>query len=981
MSYSSISAGNKVSLQALPTLAPTFPPTASPTPIPSARPTAIPSTSPPTAIPSTASPTPWVLNANFQTTTVKSWTKIAATSLQGVQQKSIGYLLVDDGNVGGQKSLANPNRILIKNGIDISTSIISKWAVGNFTAMYTGIKLWICPPVRLEKLPTGTALTGPFYGGFYCGSDMYIPDNAVVILDGNNDATSKWVFSFSSSTTSSLSSIAFKIGKRSSVRLTNLASSDMVFWMVQNTCNIGSYSQFVGTVFTSYQLVIRMGALILGHTGAGDDTYSDGFARYLPTRYVLLDQAPIMGTCSEFAIYSKASVTFKFKSVLNYIDVGSIGVSPGTSATGSSGTSVNGSYIINYGTTQTGISTSAVTTCPVAFATAITAGITTPCKTILASSLLPSIMSAGVYCTDFGSGISAGSFAIADWSTVVLNGANISSSLWYFQATSIVIGLHGAVVLKYGALASNVYWFMETAVTLGTSSALVGNVYSGGTITFSKFARLEGRALADGAITLTGFNYVSTLYNYPKFIDLGVCFYFGVEGGPSISFSKAKSLSVISGWMGVSPGTTITGSYSFKRGGSAYLNTLPAQNCMISLKAAINRAEATICTNRITDIYLVTRTLTSGVYCSSNDNIYFFERTQKLSQTLTLDAKGDSSASWLFQSSGNIVTGPGCSVILVNNARTENVFWVAAGFTTIGASSSFIGTILSYGNITFGDLTSIEGRALSVGPVTFLGTTTVILPPNTVPTGQPSSQPSSQPTGQPSRQPTSQPTMQPTSQPISRPSAQPTGQPTRQPSHPTSQPTGQPSMQPSGQPSSTPTHPTGQPTTQPSCQPTGRPTGQPTRQPTSQPTGQPTGQPTRQPTGQPTMQPTGQPTRQPTGQPTMQPTGQPTGQPTRQPTGQPTGRPTMQPTGQPTRQPTGQPSGQPTIRPSGQPTCQPTVQPTAQPTVQPTGQPTRQPTGQPSGQPTICPSGQPTCLYKIHLMFFQYLYNTGFTDQ
>ena len=119
MSYSSISAGNKVSLQALPTLAPTFPPTASPTPIPSARPTAIPSTSPPTAIPSTASPTPWVLNANFQTTTVKSWTNIAATSLQGVQQKSIGYLLVDDGNVGGQKSLANPNRILIKNGIDI----------------------------------------------------------------------------------------------------------------------------------------------------------------------------------------------------------------------------------------------------------------------------------------------------------------------------------------------------------------------------------------------------------------------------------------------------------------------------------------------------------------------------------------------------------------------------------------------------------------------------------------------------------------------------------------------------------------------------------------------------------------------------------------------------------------------------------------------------------------------------------------------
>ena len=610
MSYSSISAGNKVSLQALPTLAPTFRPTARPTVIPStspptaipstASPTAIPSTSSPTIKPSTASPTPWVLNAKFADLSIDFATDISATAINSVSQttSTYGYFLADDGNVGGGKlPLGNPKRFLIKNGIDISVSASAATAIDVWTKLYVEIRYWTCPPVRLEKLPTGAVFTGPFYGGFYCGTDMYIPDNAVVILDGNNDATSKWLFSFSSaSITPRLPGLV--TGKRSSMQLTNLASSNMVFWVVQNGFTIGSYSQFVGNVICSSTLIINTGTLILGHTGTGGSIQSNGFTRFLPTRYVLLDQAPVMGTCTEFAIYSKASVTFK--SVLNYVDVGSVGLSPGTSVNGS------GNYIINYGTTQTGTSTSAVTTCPVAFATAITAGITTPCKTILASSLLPSIMSAGVYCTDAGSGTLAGSLSIAAWSTVVLNGANISSSLWYFQATSIVIGLHGTVVLKYGALVSNVYWFIETAVTLGTSSALVGNVYSGGTITFSTFSRLEGRALAEGAITLTGFNYVSTLYNYPNFINLGDCFYFGVEGGPSISFSKANSLSVISGWMGVSPGTSITGSYSFKRGGSAYLNTLPAQNCMISLKAAINRAEATICKNNLGDGFLLT---------------------------------------------------------------------------------------------------------------------------------------------------------------------------------------------------------------------------------------------------------------------------------------------------------------------------------------------------------------------------------------
>ena len=914
----------------------------------------VPTFSPSTAIPTTTSaPTPWVLNPKFDTIAIVVAKNIPLTGATG--RIAVGGIsLIDDGSIAAKLATSNPTNLYMKNGSDLSgTTKVDDVSVES-SYIFKEVRFWNCPPVQLHTLPTGTALTGPFSGGFYCGKDMRIPDNSIVILDGNNIPTSKWIFSLSITGTNNVGLIT---GRRSAVILTNLGDPNLVFWVVQRVFVAGAYSQLVGNIIGGSSTQLSTGYLMAGRSLNPFNNNLNGFTRHIPVNYVLKDQSVALGTCPAFAIHSKGSVTFQ--SVLNYVDVGSVGVSPGTS--------VSGSYIINFGTTQTGISSPAVTTCASDSSIGITTGVTTRCTTILGSPVLPSIMRAGVYCSD------AGPLSIAAWSTVVLDGANVSTSVWYFQSsTTITANFHATVVLKFGALAKNVYWFAETAVTLGISSALVGNVYSGTTMTFNSYSRLEGRALAQGAVTLNGFNYVSTLYNYPNFQDVGDCFYFAVEGGPSIFFYGMGS--IIGGWMGITPGTSISGpgTYKFKSEGSnTYLNTLPAQNCMISLKAAINRAGATICQNDIVTGDLSNLVLNAGVYCSSSGSLFMNNL-----RTLTLNARGDSSATWLFQASGTITTGSGTSIILLNNARSENTFWVAGGTTTVGASSFFRGTILSFGAVTFADLTRLDGRALSVGSVYFLGATIVTLPPNTVPTGQPSSQPSTQPTGkpsgqpttqptmQPSGQPTSQPTTQPTCQPTSRPSAQPTGQPTRQPTHPTGQPTSQPSMQPSGQPSSAPTQPTGQPTSQPSCQPTGKPTGQPTRQPTSQPTGQPTrqpsSQPSSQPTGQPSRQPSSQPTNQPSSQPSGQPTGQPTMQPSSQPTGQPTSQPTCQPSGQPTGQPSGQPSSQPTNQPSSQPSGQPTGQPVGVPSSQPTGQPTSQPTDQPISQPTMQPTGQPS---------------------
>ena len=945
---------DRFTVQALPTVAPTFAPTSTPTSAPTSAPTtSAPTTSAPTLAPDTTSaPTVWTLSPTFSTTRIKVAKYIPIGCRKSVA--NYGSTLIEDGSVSGRVATVNPTKMILKNGTDLSVIQTSIDVFNEVASIYQEVRYWNCPPVQLDSLPTGSILTGPFLGGFYCGKDMYIPDYATVILDANNDPSSAWFFSFSTR----LSTVGFSTGKRSAIVLNNGGDPNLVFWVIQIQAILGFYSQFMGNMVVGGPIFIRSGALIRGRSFSSSSVNMYNFARYLPVNYVLNDQSVALGSCSVFAIHSIKSVTFS--TVENYVDIGSVGVSPGTSATGD--------YIINYGTTQTGISTTAVSSCATASTIALNVGITTKCQTRLATSILPSSIKEGVYCSDLGP------LTIPAWTTIVLDGDNKPSSLWYFQsASTIITGVHATVVLKNGGLISNVYWFAETDITLGSSTAMIGNVYAAGLINFNSYSRLEGRALSQSAITFDGQNYASTSYNFPNYIDVGHCFYLSVEGGPSIIFSGLGS--IIGGWMGVSPGTTISGSYTFKSGGNAYLNTLLAQNCMTSLKAAINRAGATICTNDIVSGDLSNLVLPTGVYCSSSGSL-----SMSSFKTLTLDGAGVSSSTWLFQAVQSITLSSSTTITLVNNARSENVFWTAGGTTFIGASSSFQGTILSYGAITFGDLTRIDGRALSVGTVKFLGATIATLPPNTIPTGQPTSRPSTQPTGhpsgqpsgqpttQPSRQPTSQPTTQPSGQPTSQPTTQPTGQPTRQPTHPTGQPTGQPSTQPSSQPSSKPTSPTGQPSAQPSSQPTGQPSGQPSRQPTSQPTGQPSRRPTGQPTRQPTSQPTGQPTRQPTGQPTAQPSsqpssqpigrpsGQPTGQPTRQPTAQPTGQPTRQPTGQPTGRPTGQPSSQPT----GQPTCQPTGQPSSQPSMQPTGQPTRQPTAQPTGQPTSQPSGQPT---------------------
>jgi Ice-binding-like len=102
---------------------------------------------------------------------------------------------------------------------------------------------------------------------------------------------------------------------------------------------------------------------------------------------------------------------------------------------------------------------------------------------------------------------------------------------------------------------------------------------------------------------------------------------------------------------------------------------------------------------------------------------------------ITLDAKGNPDAVFIFQTDTAITTGSNSNVILAGGALAKNVWWIAGSAATLGVSSHFKGTVIANGagvqvlGGTALDPTLVEGRlfssAASVGVDAFA---TVVLP-------------------------------------------------------------------------------------------------------------------------------------------------------------------------------------------------------------------------------------------------------------
>lgn len=198
-------------------------------------------------------------------------------------------------------------------------------------------------------------------------------------------------------------------------------------------------------------------------------------------------------------------------------------------------------------------------------------------------------------------------------------------------------------------------------------------------------------------------------------VGLGTAGSFAVLAGSAVTNTGP---SVVSGDLGVSPSSAITG---FPPGrvvrGTIHQGDADAAQAQADLTTAYNSAAGQAPDRLLTGQDLGGLTLTPGVYQ--------FASSAQLTGRLTLDAQGNPNAVWVFQIGSTLTTASGSNVTLINGASPCNVFWQVGSSATLGTGTDFVGTIMALTSITATTGAIIDGRALARNAAVTLDTNTI----------------------------------------------------------------------------------------------------------------------------------------------------------------------------------------------------------------------------------------------------------------
>ena len=210
--------------------------------------------------------------------------------------------------------------------------------------------------------------------------------------------------------------------------------------------------------------------------------------------------------------------------------------------------------------------------------------------------------------------------------------------------------------------------------------------------------RLLGRSLlALGAAALV----IGTLpAGAATAVGLGTAAEFSVLAGSTVTNTGATT---VTGSVGVSPGTAITGFPPGIVGGTIHSADATAAQAQTDTTTAYNTAASQTPATAVA-VELGGRTFEPGVYRNG---------TLGITGTLTLDAQGDPDAVFVFQAGSTLITASGSRVNMINGAQACNVFWQIGSSATLGTSTQFVGTVLALTSITANNGATVQGRLLA----------------------------------------------------------------------------------------------------------------------------------------------------------------------------------------------------------------------------------------------------------------------------
>ena len=181
---------------------------------------------------------------------------------------------------------------------------------------------------------------------------------------------------------------------------------------------------------------------------------------------------------------------------------------------------------------------------------------------------------------------------------------------------------------------------------------------------------------------------------------LGTASSFAVLGATTVTNTGATTLG---GNLGVSPGSSITGSGTITLTGSIYTPPSLADGAQADALTAYNILKDLVVPAPIdlsgSDLGSFLLPLTPGVYK--------FDTSAQLTGALTLNFTGDNQK-FVFQIGTTLITGSGASVSIINAGSNDNVYWQVGSSATLGTSTSFMGDIIALQSVSM-DTTAKDG--------------------------------------------------------------------------------------------------------------------------------------------------------------------------------------------------------------------------------------------------------------------------------
>jgi hypothetical protein len=623
-----------------------------------------------------------------------------------------------------------------------STPATMNAAISDMEAAYTDALSWS---------PGGTELGAGNIGGMTLAPGVYkwstvvsIPTD-VTLSGGPNDV---WIFQIAQG-------LVVSSGKH--VILSGGAQAKNVYWVVGSQATLGTGSVFNGNILSKTATVIKTGATLNGRALAQTSVTLDANTVTNPTATVALTNggsaapsnsgfatAVNLGTAGNFVILTKSGISTTGTTSI----AGNVGTSPAAAT-----------YITGFGLVMDPSNQFAKSSLVVGNVYAADYTPPTPATmTIAVSDMETAYTDAAGRApdvTELGAG-NIGGMTLAPgvykWSTGVTIPADVtlagnSNDVWIFEiAQNLDISSGQHVILSGGAQAKNVYWAVAGQTTLGTGSVFNGIILDQTAIVEKTGATLNGKALAQTAVTLDANTVTDPAMGMSApsnsgsatAVNLGTAGNFVILTKSGISTTGTTS---IVGNVGVSPAaaTYITGfglvmdpSNQFAKSslvvGKVYAaDYTPPTPATMTIAVSDMETAYTDAAGRAPDVTELGAGNIGGMTLAPG--VYKWSTGVTIPTDVTL--AGNSNDVWIFEIAQNLDFSSGQHVILSGGAQAQNVYWVVAGQTTLGTGSVFNGIILDQTAIVEKTGAVLYGRALAQTAVT-LDTNTVIDPIATV---------------------------------------------------------------------------------------------------------------------------------------------------------------------------------------------------------------------------------------------------------